>query len=162
MHESVLEYVGTMIAEHDLGDLNVLEIGSLDVNGSARNMFTNHYVGIDLTEGPGVDIVADWHDQCNRWVGLELILCLEMLEHDTRPWVTAHNIAACLAPDGFAIVTARGYVGRHAFPEHLAPHDYWRFSVEGMRHLLEWAGLEVVDCRPDPEAPGVFATARAK
>ena len=41
-------------------NLAVLEIGSYDVNGSIRSLFdTEHYVGVDLVAGPGVDVVAD-------------------------------------------------------------------------------------------------------
>lgn len=37
----------------------VLEIGSLDINGSIRSMFQNcEYTGIDLGPGPGVDVVC--------------------------------------------------------------------------------------------------------
>ena len=46
----------------DRTDLNVLEIGSLDINGSVRPMFKPFqltYTGIDMQEGPGVDIVVD-------------------------------------------------------------------------------------------------------
>ncbi|MDB0050250.1 hypothetical protein N9F31_02215, partial [Pseudomonadales bacterium] len=40
-------------------DLAVLEIGSYDVNGSIRSLFNaQNYVGVDLVEGPGVDVVA--------------------------------------------------------------------------------------------------------
>ena len=38
----------------------VLEVGSYDVNGSIRSVFeVSDYLGIDLVEGPGVDVVGD-------------------------------------------------------------------------------------------------------
>ena len=40
----------------------VLEIGSYNVNGSLRSFFEDcNYVGVDLTDGPGVDIVCSGH-----------------------------------------------------------------------------------------------------
>ena len=41
-----------------------LEIGSYDVNGTTRNVFehTTDYVGVDLTAGPGVDLVCFGHE----------------------------------------------------------------------------------------------------
>ena len=37
--------------------VNVLEVGSLDINGSVRELFKNcRYVGVDLQLGPGVDL----------------------------------------------------------------------------------------------------------
>jgi hypothetical protein len=44
---------------------SVLEIGSYQVNesGSLRAIFSGcSYTGVDLAEGPGVDIVASGHD----------------------------------------------------------------------------------------------------
>ena len=43
-----------------LEDASVLEIGSYDVNGTVRKLFAaaGHYVGVDLVEGPGVDVVG--------------------------------------------------------------------------------------------------------
>lgn len=42
----------------------VLEIGSRDVNGSIRSIFMDHgteyYVGVDIEDGPGVDLVMDF------------------------------------------------------------------------------------------------------
>ena len=38
----------------------VLEVGSLDINGSVRKFFTDcDYTGIDVGEGKGVDIVVN-------------------------------------------------------------------------------------------------------
>ena len=41
-------------------EYKVLEIGSLDINGSVRPLFEDaeYYLGIDMQEGPGVDLVA--------------------------------------------------------------------------------------------------------
>ena len=37
----------------------VVEMGSLDINGSVRGHFdTGHYIGVDLGPGPGVDVVV--------------------------------------------------------------------------------------------------------
>lgn len=41
-------------------DVTVLDFGSYNVNGSTRSLFEcSQYIGIDLTSGPGVDIVAN-------------------------------------------------------------------------------------------------------
>jgi len=39
----------------DLLPHRTLELGSLDVNGSVRKLFSGEYVGIDRVQGPGVD-----------------------------------------------------------------------------------------------------------
>ncbi len=45
----------------DLASASVLEIGSMEVNGALRDhaLPTTNYVGMDLEEGKGVDIVAE-------------------------------------------------------------------------------------------------------
>ena len=60
----------------------VVEFGSRNVNGSARDAFPGlEWIGVDIEDGPGVDVVADaaefWPDQfapCS-------IVCCEVLEH---------------------------------------------------------------------------------
>ena len=43
-------------------NIKVLEIGSYNVNGSIRAFFPNaNYTGVDLCDGPGVDIVSSGH-----------------------------------------------------------------------------------------------------
>ncbi len=63
-HPQQLTFISTL-AKH-LNTTNqkvkILEIGSYNVNGSIRGNFIGcDYIGADLTEGPGVDIVADGH-----------------------------------------------------------------------------------------------------
>ena len=40
--------------------VSVIEMGSLNVNGTVRDFYANvdRYVGVDLSEGPGVDLVS--------------------------------------------------------------------------------------------------------
>lgn len=63
-------------------DTTVLEIGSLDVNGSVRPLFVGatSYHGVDIVDGPGVDEVAD----ATTWVpprAYSVVVCAEVLEH---------------------------------------------------------------------------------
>ena len=40
-------------------EVDVLEIGSLDINGSIRGLFdAKTYIGVDLDNGPSVDVVG--------------------------------------------------------------------------------------------------------
>ena len=63
MHKEVLDWVYTsfhLVKTKDKND--ILEIGSLDINGSVRSIFDSFaasYLGLDMQDGPGVDLVAD-------------------------------------------------------------------------------------------------------
>lgn len=154
MHDSVLAFVER--ATRDLPeDIRVLDVGALDVNGSARGLFPKAatYVGIDLQDGPGVDFVEDAHNINLSLDGFfDLILCLEMLEHDSAPWLTAAQIAAVGKPGALVLVSARG----NGFPLHNEP-DCFRFMEAGMRAVLEAGGLVVDRIDPDPQVSGWFA-----
>jgi hypothetical protein len=84
----------------------VLEIGSLDINGSIRELFADsgHYHGIDIAEGPGVDEVAD----AARWTPprrYDVVVCAEVLEHAPRWDQILHTAWNAVAPRGALLMT---------------------------------------------------------
>lgn len=156
MHDSVLRFVRTSTRELGPG-IEVLDVGAYDVNGSARTVFDgleHTYLGIDLNDGPGVDIAGDAHELDKLIDGrqFDVVLCLEMLEHDSAPWVTAAQLAWACRPGGVVLVTARG----NGFPLHNEP-DCFRFMEAGLRAVLEAGGLQVLRIQPDPQVSGWFA-----
>jgi len=62
MTSNCMAFVQRAVNEYPIkGD--VLEVGSYDVNGSVRPIFSDrerfpHYTGVDMRAGPGVDRVA--------------------------------------------------------------------------------------------------------
>lgn len=158
MHPSVMRFVERQVAEHNLASVRTLECGSLNVNGSARGLFTGEYVGTDMRAGPGVDVVCNAHEL--SYPGeFGLALSTEMLEHDDAPWLSLAAMRGCVWEPGHLILTARGYDERGCFPLHGYPSDLWRFSVDGVQAILRHAGWKPLLVEVDPEAPGVFAYA---
>lgn len=89
----------------------VLELGSYNVNGSARMLMTDRpdirWWGVDLRRGPGVDEVGD----ARTWRSLlryDYIICMEMLEHTPEPARVIETIFEQLTPGGRAIITCAG------------------------------------------------------
>lgn len=156
-----MNFVGAVVAEHQLAERSVLEVGSLDVNGSVRPYFTGAYLGTDMRAGPGVDEVIPSWEVGDRYADCRfgVVVCTEMLEHDEAPWVSVASMLHATQPGGRLILTARGYDQRGCFVVHDHPGDYWRFSVGGMHCLLERIGWTQVEVEQDPEFPGVLATA---
>lgn len=153
MHGSVMLWVAQMVEKHDLTDRTVLEVGSYDVNGSVRSLFeSDDYIGLDMNSGPGVNIVGSAHAVPFEADEFEVVVCTEMLEHDSRFWETLLEVKRVLKPGGFFVVTTRS----NGFPQHDYPGDYYRFERSAAPHLMALAGCDVVESLDDPEAPGIF------
>lgn len=161
MHQSVLDWCQSMADTYDLADKSVLDVGSLDVNGSPRSIFTGKYHGLDMQGGPGVDEVGNAHNLILHTGSWDVIVCTEMLEHDSLPWISLQEMRSAVKEGGYLILTTRGYDERGCFPVHGYPEDHWRYSVSGLTHLLVWSCWKPIEVVPDPEAPGVLSIARA-
>jgi hypothetical protein len=103
----------------------VLEVGSLNINGSARQIFqdsTTDYTGIDQVEGPDVDLVINVR---NWYPGdlYDLVICVEALEHDPYFWQSVEKMKELLKSGGWLIITTPGI----ALQKHEYPGDYYRF-----------------------------------
>lgn len=84
---------------------DVLEVGSLNVNGTIRNLFTDcNYIGLDLGKGEGVDVVSPVH--LYKHVPFDTIICTEMLEHDQYLEKSLQTMYDLLKPLGLIVITA--------------------------------------------------------
>ena len=103
MHEAVRSYVR---AEVRRSYASVLEVGSLDINGGVRDLLDPEaeYTGIDVQQGPGVDVVADFATYRHP-EPVDLILCLEVLEHTPKWREIIASAARNLAAEGELILT---------------------------------------------------------
>lgn len=65
--------------------VRVVDFGSLDINGSNRELFEGcDYVGVDLIEGKNVDVVCKAHEYLPE-IPVDVVCSTEMLEHD-KDW----------------------------------------------------------------------------
>jgi len=77
----------------------VLDIGSLDVNGTNRYLFKNsHYVGVDIVKGPGVDIVCPAHEVTGEKYGV--VLSTNAFEHDMFWFLTLEQMMRMVESGG--------------------------------------------------------------
>ena len=86
--------------------IKVLDIGSLDINGSNRYLFEEcDYLGIDVGEGKGVDIVCSGHLYDAPDESFDVTISCECFEHN--PWwkETFTNMHRMTKPNGLVIVT---------------------------------------------------------
>jgi SAM-dependent methyltransferase len=86
--------------------LSVLEIGSHNVNGSIRPFFAgSEYVGVDLSAGRDVDVVASGHDVAFPDGRFDLAICCESFEHNPEWLGTFTNMHRMTKPRGMVVVT---------------------------------------------------------
>lgn len=107
-----------------------------------RRKLYPHAIGVDMLEGPGVDIVANLEEPVG-WMpggmGFDHVECISVLEHSRRPWLLAANLVRMMNP-GATLHLSVPFVWR----PHFFPGDFWRFTPEAIRELfptIEWQGL---------------------
>lgn len=94
---------------------NVIEIGSLNINGTVRDFFSHaNYVGFDVGDGPGVDYAIPGQDVQYPDNSFDVAITTECFEH-AEPWPAIwRNMVRMLKPGGLIVMTCAG-TGR---PEH--------------------------------------------
>ena len=130
MNDAVLDFIRSSLPIGEVAGRSVLEVGSLNFNGSARTVLTQHgpstYVGVDLYPGNGVDRVVSVNFLVDVFgeKAFDVVVSTEMLEHvqDWR-WAIA-QLKRVTAPGGLLLVTTRS----PGFHYHGYPHDFWRFT----------------------------------
>jgi SAM-dependent methyltransferase len=107
MHVEVHQFVSQvkqMLPQY-FQDKKVLEVGSLNINGSVRIYFDNcDYTGIDLAEGPGVDKIISIHE-LNEPETYDVVISTEMLEHDKHWQTSLRQMYSNVKPGGLFILT---------------------------------------------------------
>jgi hypothetical protein len=77
----------------------VLEVGSLNINGSVRQFFTNcDYIGVDLGKGKDVDMDCKGHELPFPNLSFDTVISCECLEHDQH-WVKTFQKMCELSKD---------------------------------------------------------------
>lgn len=94
----------------------VVEVGSLNINGSVRQFFSQptFYVGCDLGPGPGVDLICPGHKLPFHDETFDVAISCECFEHDKNWYMTFKRMMELVKPMGLVIFTC-ATTGR---PEH--------------------------------------------
>jgi SAM-dependent methyltransferase len=94
-------------------DVHVVEIGSLNINGTVRDFFETpkSYVGIDLIEGKDVDVICFGKDYTPD-TQVDTVISTECFEHDKDWKETFENMYNITRPEGLVVFTCASD-GRH-------------------------------------------------
>ncbi|MES9971756.1 MAG: class I SAM-dependent methyltransferase [Candidatus Thiodiazotropha sp.] len=126
----------------------LLELGSRNVSGVIwRDAFQPSvtYTGLDIHEGDNVDRVGDIHTLSSQLPGehYDAIFSISVFEHLAMPWKAVLEINRVMKPGGLL------YIATHpAIPPHELPWDFWRYSKETFKTLLnESTGFEILETK---------------
>lgn len=159
MHDSVLDFIRRKLPSSLVTGRTVLEVGSLDVNGSPRSALLplnpETYIGVDIVKGPGVDRICDV-DELEAVFGqdaFDVVLSTEMLEH-VEDWKRAvSQMKRVVKRGGVLCVTTRS----PGFPYHPHPIDRWRFRKDDFVIIFRDFKMQALE-EDLPGSPGIFGT----
>lgn len=99
------------------------------------------YIAFDMAPGKNVDVVGDALNLSFDAETFDTVVSTQVLEHVEKPWIMVKEIGRVLKVNGICILTAPFLT-----PYHADPHDYFRYTTEGMRSLFENENFEVIEC----------------
>jgi hypothetical protein len=110
------------------------------------------FLGIDVSLGLDVDIVADVHRldvepsvveaiTSRTTQSPDIVISCSTFEHLDRPWIAAQAIWRAMKNGGLIFVQAH-----QSFPLHAYPNDMWRYTIESLSMIFRDAGFDIVDC----------------
>jgi SAM-dependent methyltransferase len=105
--------------------LDALEISGTEYSKYSWKSYLNYsYPDFDLTD-PKSEVRE-----------FDVVICEQVLEHVSQPFIAAQTLYKLVKPGGTLIVNTPFLIKLHGMPD-----DYWRFTPSGMRVLLENAGF---------------------
>jgi SAM-dependent methyltransferase len=136
MHPTAMDLGRLLFLTHNVGVRRVLDVGSLDVNGSLRDLCPPgvEYIGIDLEAGKGVDMVLDDPYQYPFPDGhFDMMVSTSCFEHDPMFWLTFLEMLRVVREHGIIYINApsNGHYHTH-------PWDNWRFYPDASHALEMW------------------------
>ncbi|KKQ77576.1 MAG: Methyltransferase type 11 [Parcubacteria group bacterium GW2011_GWC1_38_6] len=118
-------------------DKETLEVGAYGRPSYGR-YFPNK-VGLDIRNGPGVDVVSSVYGLPFDDSSFDIVLCMVVLEHLEDPKKAIAEMLRVLRPGGKILISVP-----FLFPIHDSPNDFWRFTKYGLRVLFkDWNIVEL-------------------
>ncbi len=115
-----------------------------------KNYFPDaHYIGMDLGVGDSredyskLDICGDLRKIPLEDESVDVIICIQVLEHLAEPWNVLTELNRILKKGGKLFITCP-----QSAPQHQVPYDFFRYTPFGLRSLLESRKFDVVWIKP--------------
>lgn len=123
--------------------------------GAGDGHWKNHlpddikYIGMDLGVGDDainydhLDIKGDLTSIPLQDESLDVIICIQVLEHVKLPWIVLAEFHRILKPGGSLFLTCP-----QGEPIHQAPYDFFRYTIYGLNSLFTSQGFSPVWFKP--------------
>src|SRR3989344_1674775 len=108
--------------------------------GSGDRRLGKEVVNVDIYPWPEVDVVADAHDLPFADNSLDGLVSTWNIEHLIEPTKAVAEMLRVLRPDGVVFLSTN-----FVYPYHSSPADYYRWTKEGLLHLL--SGFETLEIK---------------
>jgi SAM-dependent methyltransferase len=121
-------------------------IANLEQNAFALNIgagltrIAPNIKNLEIQAGLGIDYVGSVESIPIDDDQVDLVITQEVLEHVADPFRAVSEIKRVLKEGGLAFIQLPFVIGYHP-----CPHDYWRFTDEGLEQLVKQAGFAVVE-----------------
>lgn len=113
--------------------LPVAELDALEISGHAwgsvsfKNYTTVSYPEFDICN------VGSEHSE-----SIDVVIAEQVFEHVKNPFKGVANVYNMLRPNGYFLITTPFFLKVHG-----APMDYWRWTSDGLKTMLEDCGFSV-------------------
>lgn len=115
----------------------------MNLGSGVHKLYANpNLLNLDIARHENVDVVGDGMALPLADGVLDGVVLDAVLEHVPDPWRVAAEAHRVLKPGGFVLAHAP-----FLYPYHGAPHDYFRYTDEGLRRVF--AAFEEVECDTD-------------
>lgn len=148
----------------------VLELGSYNVNGTVRDIFTNvdEYIGVDERPGPCVDVVCKASEltprllelrnnaksECELGQQFDIVISASMLEHDHTWQQTLDVMIDSLKPHGLLLLSWGGALND---PHEQHAMEFHPLKAGAVLDYLQFKGIYVHEFHYEANLPSFVA-----
>lgn len=122
----------------------IVDIGAMNIGkgGTYRSFIKKEwkYIGIDVVNGPSVDIVVEPFSYPFKSSSVDVIISGQCFEHSTNPFKLMKELARICKPKGYLFMVAP-----FIWAEHRHPIDCFRFLPDGWKALFDENNIECID-----------------
>lgn len=139
---TLIDTLDPLIAKHIRG--RVLDAGAGRLTYTERLLCSGDTV-ISLDRDrvrEGLSLVGDLETLPFQDGSFDSVFCSQVLEHVRDPLLVLQDFQRVLKPGGVLLLSVP-----HLAYLHNEPHDYYRYTEFGLKHLVERAGFELLETR---------------